>query len=100
MVSEEKGFELDACSSFASLSGAPDHSGTTGFNKSGHTSQGGDKVLRKKIIHKEDTHVRKARFAVGAAIFACALAVSVAIYILANKSDYRSFELKVCSQPS
>jgi hypothetical protein len=51
--------------------------------------------LRNMIFKEEERNVRGARFLVGIAFLACAVAVSVAVYFFAKKSDTRSFEVQV-----
>jgi hypothetical protein len=50
---------------------------------------------RKKIIEQEEYHVRKARFAVTAAIIGCAVAVSAAVFVFAARSESNSFIVEV-----
>jgi hypothetical protein len=47
------------------------------------------------IIKEEERNVQGARILVGIAFLACAVAVSVAVYFFAKKSDTRSFEVQV-----
>jgi hypothetical protein len=54
-----------------------------------------DKELRNKIINKEESNVRTARFIVIAAGIACAAAVGAAINIFAHQNDQNSFKLEV-----
>jgi hypothetical protein len=58
-----------------------------------------DKEMKDRIIRKEEKAVRNARLLVIAAVIACAVAVSTAIYIFASKSDQSAFELEVSSTP-
>lgn len=55
----------------------------------------GARELRETVIKKEESAVKRSRTYVGLAIAICAIAVSVAVYILAKKSDQHSFELEV-----
>jgi hypothetical protein len=54
-----------------------------------------DKEMKDRIIKKEEKAVRSARLLVIAAVIACAVAASTAIYIFASKSDQSTFELEV-----
>jgi hypothetical protein len=54
-----------------------------------------DKEMKNRIIKREEKAVRDARLLVAAAIIACAVAVSTAIYIFASNSDQTTFELEV-----
>jgi hypothetical protein len=54
-----------------------------------------DKATKDRIIKKEEEAVRNARLLVAAAITACAVAVSTAVYIFASGGDQNSFESEV-----
>jgi hypothetical protein len=56
-----------------------------------------DKEMKDRIIKKEEKAVRNARLLVITAILACAVAVTIAIYVFASKSDQDTFELEVSS---
>jgi hypothetical protein len=57
-----------------------------------------DKEMKNRIIRKEEKDVRNARLLLIAAVMACAVAVSVAIYIFASRSDQSTFELEVSNR--
>jgi hypothetical protein len=65
-----------------------------GSSPEGDNPQEG-KEMKDRIIKKEEKAVRNARLVVIAAILACAVAVTTAIYVFASKSDQNSFELEV-----
>jgi hydroxylamine reductase (hybrid-cluster protein) len=54
-----------------------------------------DKEMKDRIIKTEEKAVRNARLLVIAAVIACAVAVSTAIYIFASNSDQSTFEMEV-----
>jgi fructose-1,6-bisphosphatase/inositol monophosphatase family enzyme len=54
-----------------------------------------DKQTKDRIIKKEEEAVRNARLLVAAAITACVVAVSTAVYIFASNGDQKSFDLEV-----
>jgi hypothetical protein len=55
----------------------------------------GAKELREKFFRKEEGAVRKSRIMVGAAVVLCAVAVSIAVYVIAEESEQHSFNLEV-----
>jgi p-aminobenzoyl-glutamate transporter AbgT len=59
-----------------------------------------DKEMKNRIIKKEEKAVRNARLLVIAAVIACAVAVSTAIYIFASRSDQSTFELEASNTRS
>ena len=63
-------------------------------NDTGETNDGA-RELKETIIKKEEGNVRKSRWLVGLAMTICAVAVTVATYVLAKRSDQHSFELEV-----
>ena len=67
----------------------------TGGSSSGRDHAQQDKEMKNRIIRKEEKAVRNARLLVIAAVIACAVAVSTAIYIFASNSDQTTFELEV-----
>ena len=73
--------------SSSSFTGGDAESGTGGSVQT--------KDLRDTIIKNEEKSVRKARCLVGFAVIACAIAVSVLVYVFAKKGDLKSFELQV-----
>jgi hypothetical protein len=79
-------FETSSCS--GSHHTAPDSS------PDGDNAQE-DKEMKDDIIKDEERAVRNARLMVIAAIIACAVAVTTAIYIFAKKSDQDTFEREV-----
>jgi hypothetical protein len=54
-----------------------------------------DKETKDRIIKKEEEAVRNARLLVAAAIAACAVAVSTAVFMFASNGDQKSFALEV-----
>ena len=50
---------------------------------------------KKAFIEREETHVRNARYALAAAILICAVVVSTSVFILARRSEHRSFTSEV-----
>jgi hypothetical protein len=79
-------YEESSCSeSSQTLPGPP---------QEGEVAQEG-KEMKDRIIKKEEKAVRNARLLVIAAVIACAVATSTAIYIFASNSDQSTFELEV-----
>jgi hypothetical protein len=88
---EDKSFSNDDLGSSDNINFAsPSASVTSGDFESG---TGGD--IRDTIIKYEEKAVRKARCLVGFAVIACAISVSVSVYIFAKNGDKESFELEV-----
>jgi hypothetical protein len=79
-------FETSSCSE--------SHQTVPGSSPDGDNAQE-DKDMKDHIIKDEERAVRNARLLVIAAILVCAVAVTTAIYIFANKSDQDTFELEV-----
>ena len=52
--------------------------------------------LRDQIVRREEQNVRRSRWLFLTAICTFTLAVSVAFYIFAKRSDSNNFELEVC----
>jgi hypothetical protein len=52
---------------------------------------------RMEIIEQEEKRVRKARYVLTAATIICAVAVTIAVYFSAKKSEYQSFLNEVSS---
>jgi hypothetical protein len=78
-------YEESSCSeSSQTLPGSP---------QEGEVAQEGK--MKDRIIKKEEKAVRSARLLVIAAVIACAVATSTAIYIFASNSDQSTFELEV-----
>jgi hypothetical protein len=71
-----------------------ERSQTVGESESRGTSSD-DQDLRDRIIKEEERNVRGARILVGVAFLTCAVAVTIAVYFFAKKSDTRSFEVQV-----
>jgi hypothetical protein len=76
-----------------SLCSASSHT-LPGSPKEGEVTEEG-KEMKNRIIKREEKAVRDARLLVAAAIIACAVAVSTAIYVFALNSDQTTFELEV-----
>jgi hypothetical protein len=66
--------------------------------ETGHTvtssSDNGD-INRVKFIQIEELNVRRARRLVGVVFVLCAIAVSIAVFFFAKRSDERAFEVEV-----
>jgi hypothetical protein len=73
---------------------ASSHATLPGLPQEGELTQE-DKEMKDRIIKKEEKAVRNARLLVIAAVIACAVATSTAIYIFASNSDQSTFELEV-----
>ncbi|CAB9524999.1 Receptor-type guanylate cyclase gcy [Seminavis robusta] len=54
----------------------------------------GAKELRDTVIKNEERAVKRSRCLVGTGIAICALAISIAVYLIAKRSDQSSFELE------
>ena len=54
-----------------------------------------ERELRDAIIAKEERHVWRAKISVICVLFACAAAVSTAVYKFARDSDERNFDIEV-----
>ena len=66
---------------------------TGASTKEGSISE--EQEIKNRVIKEEETDVRRARILVGTAFLACAVAVSVAVYLFAKKSNQESFEIEV-----
>ena len=55
-----------------------------------------EKVLKQKLIEKEEKHVRRIRLLVCLALLVSAISVSTAIYFFARGANQSDFELEVC----
>jgi hypothetical protein len=93
---EEEDWEiqsLPSCSGHSLLN----RSSAAETNHDGGIENGHDgaKELRETVIKTEESAVNKSRILVGLAILLCAIAVTVAVYLIAKGSDQDSFELEV-----
>ena len=63
--------------------------------ESGSRRSDDSRNVREGIIKEEERAVRRAKFFVGFAVMACAVAVFLAVFFLNKKSDLQSFEIEV-----
>jgi hypothetical protein len=95
---EEEGWEIQSLQSGSGhsthnhSSAAESHTNREGDVECGHD---GAKELRETVIKTEESAVNKSRILVGSAILSCAIAVTVAVYLIAKRSDHVRFELEV-----
>jgi hypothetical protein len=75
----------------------PSCSSATGSESSttGGVSSSLEEEPRSRIVKEEENNLRKARILVGNVFVACSVAVTIAVYFFAKKSDERSFEIEV-----
>ena len=71
---------------------------TNGDLEGGEPANDGAKEMRDTVIKKEEKAVNRSRALVGVAVSLCAIAVTVAVYIISKRGDRNSFEIEV-SEP-
>jgi hypothetical protein len=93
---EDEDWEIQSLPSCSGHS-LPNRSSAAETNQDGEIENGhnGAKELRETVIKTEESAVNKSRILVGSAILLCAIAVTVAVYLIAKGSDQDSFELEV-----
>jgi hypothetical protein len=105
-VAEESRFDHSLASisndSFSQESGTGEGTGTgkgTGTGTMASSLNNGDSY-RAKFIQVEELNVRRARRIVGAVFVVCAVAVSNAVFLFAQRSDELAFEVEVRKYPA